>query len=218
MLIICFEGASAVGKTALSEYLRANFDAYVVPEVNLLFERKESEPRFWYLKKQIERWKLASCAVANHKIVILDGDPFQPIWYNWAYDFDFGEPLETITDFYKKKLAAGEIRFPDKYFILSVKTAELQKRKALDDSRTRKNFDRHLRFIEPQRAFFNFIKSINNDLVDFIENREIEESGKIVIDLISNQNASPNAYSSPALFDEVREWLKNNNAEKFKSY
>lgn len=100
MPIICLEGASAVGKTVLSTYLSENFGAFVIPEVNLLFEKKKTEQKFWYIDKQVERWKMANEAAKNHEIVVLDGDPFQPLWYNWAYNFDFGEPFEEIAENY----------------------------------------------------------------------------------------------------------------------
>jgi thymidylate kinase len=215
MPIICFEGASAVGKTALSKYLQDNLNAYVIPEVNLLFQRKPNEPKFWYFEKQVERWQLAAGASKNYEIVILDGDPFQPLWYNWAYNFDVLEPLESITDFYRGKLAAGRIAFPDKYFILSVKTDELKKRKINDTSRTRKNFVRHLRFIEPQRAFFSFIKSINNNLVEFIENEEIEKTVEKIISSIGDNFTCPNNLLSLELFDSIKNWLNKTEAEKF---
>ncbi len=167
MPIICFEGASSVGKTTLSKYLRENHNACVIAEVNFLFTRKKNEEKFWYFERQVERWKMAVSAAKSYKTVILDGDAFQPLWYNWAYDFDVSESLESVADFYREKLAAGEINFPDKYFILTLNKDKLQKRKANDALRTRKNFERHLQFIEPQRVFFSFIKSINNDLVEF---------------------------------------------------
>lgn len=215
MPIICFEGASAVGKTALSEYLRDNFDVCVIPEVNLLFQRTSEEPKFWYFERQAERWQLAASASKSYEIVILDGDPFQPVWYNWAYDFDFGNPFEEITDFYRKELAAGKIAFPDKYFILTVKLEELRKRKASDALRTRKNFDRHLRFIEPQTAYFNFIRSINKDLAEFIENKEIEKSAEKVINSIGDNFTRLNKPQFLALFDSIKNWLDNNKAESF---
>lgn len=213
MSIICFEGASAVGKTALSAYLRDNYSAFVIPEVNLLFEGKETEPKFWYFEKQIERWKMAVEAAKNHKIAILDGDPFQPLWYNWSYNFDFGEPLETIAGFYKEKLAAGEIDFPDRYFILTAESGELRNRKTNDALRTRKNFERHLRFIQPQIACFNFIKSISYDLVEFIENTEIEESAEKIIYSIGDDYSGE--FSSRELFGEIENWLKQHDAEEF---
>jgi thymidylate kinase len=215
MPIICFEGASAVGKTALSKYLQENYNAYVIPEVNLLFQRKPNEPKFWYFEKQVERWQLAAGASKNYEMVIFDGDPFQPLWYNWAYNFDVLESLELITDFYREKLAAGRIAFPDKYFILSVNTDELKKRKINDTSRTRKNFVRHLRFIEPQRAFFSFIKSINNNLVEFIENEEIEKTVEKIINSIGDNFTRPNNLLSLELFDSIKNWLNKTDAEKF---
>ena len=215
MPIICFEGASAVGKTALSEYLRENFNAFVIPEVNLLFQRTPDEPKFWYFERQAERWQLAASASKNYEIIILDGDPFQPLWYNWAYDFDFGEPFEEITDFYRRELAAGKIAFPDRYFILTVRPDELRKRKANDASRTRKNFDRHLRFIEPQTAYFNFIKSLNEDLAEFIENKEIEKSAERIINSIGDNFTRLNKSESLMLFDSIKNWLSENKAENF---
>lgn len=207
MPIICLEGASAVGKTTVSTYLHDNFDVYVVPEVNLLFERKPDEPKFWYFEKQVERWQIAVKATEKYEIVILDGDSFQPLWYNWSYDFDFGDPFEEITWFYRGKLAAGEIDFPDRYFILNIETDELRKRKKNDTSRTRKNFERHLRFIQPQIEYFSFIKSINKNLVEFIENTRVEKTSEKVINSI-REDFDHNRYSSLALFDEVENWLK----------
>ena len=215
MPIICFEGASGVGKTTLSKYLRDKLNAYVIPEVNLLFQRKPDEPKFWYFERQVERWKMAVRASKKHKTVILDGDAFQPLWYNWSYDFDVLESLKSLTDFYREKLAAGEIDFPDKYFILTVQTDELRKRKINDASRTRKNFDRHLRFIEPQKAYFNFVKSTNGDLVEFIENTEIEKTGEKIISSTGGNFSRSNKSSSLALFDSIRNWLNETEAEKF---
>jgi hypothetical protein len=171
--------------------------------------------KFWYFEKQVERWDLAVKASKNYEIVILDGDPFQPLWYNWSYDFDVLEPLKSITGFYREKFAAGKIGFPDKYFILTVETDELKKRKIKDASRTRKNFDRHLRFIEPQIAYFDFVKSINNDLVKFIANKEIEKTGAQVINSIHNSRSSK--HLSLELFDSIKNWLNNNDAEKITS-
>jgi len=213
MPIICFEGASAVGKTSLSKYLSENFNAYVIPEVNLLFQRTPDEPKFWYFEKQVERWELAVKATENYQIVILDGDPFQPLWYNWAYSFDVLQPLNSIAHFYREKLADGKIAFPDKYFILTVSNDDLRNRKINDTSRTRKNFERHLQFIKPQLAFFDFIKSINNDLVEFIENLEIEKTAAKVINSIPLKHS--NQDSSLALFDAAKIWLAKTQAANF---
>ena len=52
-----------------------------IPEVNVLFVRPSNPDPFWYYQRQIECYQIARSHAAE-KLVILDGDPFQPIWYN----------------------------------------------------------------------------------------------------------------------------------------
>lgn len=59
MAIICLEGASAVGKTTTSHEFARMKNTYIVPEVNLLFERPKSETNTWYLERQVDRWQIA---------------------------------------------------------------------------------------------------------------------------------------------------------------
>jgi hypothetical protein len=88
MPIICFEGASAVGKTTTADCFKTTGGAFVVPEVNLLFERPEDAPPEWYFERQVQRWQIAQEQSSFYRLVILDGDLFQPLWYSWAYNFD----------------------------------------------------------------------------------------------------------------------------------
>ncbi|HEX3522603.1 MAG TPA: hypothetical protein VHT52_11020, partial [Stellaceae bacterium] len=83
--IICLEGASAAGKTTLSRAIAARMGAAVIAEVWALFERPSPEPPLWYLERQVERWRFAVESAGKHGLSILDGDPFQPLWYGWAY-------------------------------------------------------------------------------------------------------------------------------------
>lgn len=59
MGIIAFEGASAVGKSSTCRELENNYGAFIIPEVNFLFERPKNEHRTWYFEKQVERWNIA---------------------------------------------------------------------------------------------------------------------------------------------------------------
>lgn len=81
MSIICFEGASAVGKTSTSKRLAAEQGAYVVEEVNKLFIKPQVEQRHkkWYLERQVDRWALAKKKESEHSLVILDGDPIHAL-------------------------------------------------------------------------------------------------------------------------------------------
>lgn len=79
MGIIAFEGASAVGKSTTCCELEKNYGAYIIPEVNSLFERPKNEHRTWYFEKQVERWNIAVQKSEQYELVILDGDIYQPL-------------------------------------------------------------------------------------------------------------------------------------------
>ncbi|MFF2878415.1 hypothetical protein ACFVR2_19050 [Gottfriedia sp. NPDC057991] len=52
-MIICLEGASAVGKTSTSLEIVKSTNTYVVPEVNLFFARPTGVSNTWYLERQV---------------------------------------------------------------------------------------------------------------------------------------------------------------------
>src|SRR5579872_5692238 len=104
MPILCFEGPSAVGKTATGAAFAARNSAYVVQEVNKLFPRPSPEPEKWYFERQVERWRIAKQQLNNHEFVILDGDPFQPFWYNWCYPSGGWKSVEWLSSFYRPEI------------------------------------------------------------------------------------------------------------------
>ena len=214
MTIVCLEGASGVGKSTVAARLAELTGAVIVPEVNLLFERKGNEPRSWYFERQAERWRIAAQnAGARAGIAVLDGDPFQPLWYNWAYGYDFGENAAVIHAFYARMLAKGKIDFPDRYFILSVSEEELRRRRERDETRTRKNFERHLRFIRPQRAYFEFLNSLETGWVDFVVNDDADATARKIDESIRPGRTGRQA--SNGLFEAITAWLSRHQAAEF---
>ena len=213
MAIVCLEGASGVGKSTVAARLSDLNGAAVVPEVNLLFKRPPDEPRFWYFERQADRWRMALEAAGSRQPAVLDGDPFQPLWYNWAYSYDLGEPAEQIHGFYARLLAEGKISFPDRYFLLSTGEEELRIRRERDAIRTRKNFERHLRFIRPQRAYFEFLASLDDGWVEFLENENAESAARRIAESISGLR--PDDRDQFGLLKAVRDWLSRHTAEEF---
>lgn len=126
-LTIILEGASGIGKTALCKKLQNNYNT--IPEVNQLFKRTDSSDDYWYLKKQIERFEIGN---KSGKTVIFDGDLFQPIWYNWIYNY----PKE----FYKENIKIQNIQFPDLYIVFYCSEEELRRRKNSDKTRIKAKF------------------------------------------------------------------------------
>lgn len=169
MPIICLEGASAVGKTTAAMFLENELGYVRVPEVNEMFERPRKESRNWYMEKQIERWGIARGLSKNGGIAVLDGDPLQPIWYNWVYN-DLGfQPIDEVIDFYRGAFDQDKMSFPDQYFLLFAPHEVLKERKLNDTVRKRNNFEIHSKFVHPQLDYFRHMNKIQPNMSSFIE-------------------------------------------------
>jgi thymidylate kinase len=202
--IICFEGASGIGKTTMSELLSK--DCNIVPEVNLLFKRTDNEPKYWYLEKQIERYELCQ---SSNRVSILDGDIFQPIWYNWVCDYpsEFLSKKETH-EFYATKLSEDKIRFPDLYIIFHIEEKELWIRKERDQTRRRRNFEKHLKIIKPLKEYYKFLAEETDIEMKFIEYKDIENTQKEVLSCI--KNCQKREIDGLKAFKQIEDWLGRN--------
>jgi hypothetical protein len=49
---------------------------------------------------------------AGHPHVVLDGDVFQPLWYNWTFPSVGFRPLDCLVAFYRPMVRAGWSGFP----------------------------------------------------------------------------------------------------------
>lgn len=213
MPVICFEGASAVGKTTTSNALNDDGDVFVVPEVNQLFGRSDDEPAEWYFERQIERWQIALAESKKHRLVVLDGDPFQPLWYNWAYDFVGWQNLDFMERFYESAMRSGLIAFPHRYFIFSASEAELRRRRASDATRQRRAFEIHLKMIEPMRRYFEAMQTLSPGQVLFLEAESIESNVEFIYKSISDIG-SYKRIKSEFLLSKMIKWLRENSANE----
>ena len=144
--------------------------------------------------------------------MLLDGDVFQPLWYNWSYNFSGWQNLDTLRDFYRKHLLDDSIRFPDAYVVLFSDETNLRKRKESDTTRTRGNFEKHLQFIEPTSRYFKEMNQLIPDYVRFVEAISIEDNVKSILEVASSISTSSQQSISLNLFDDMIEWLRNNKA------
>lgn len=211
MPVICFEGASAVGKTTTARAFRSRVGAFVVPEVHELYVRPKDEPAEWYFERQAERWRMAQEQSGSGQLVVLDGDPFQPLWYNWAYNFEKWQDLDFMERFYRPRVQNGTMRFPDLYVIFSASETELRERRELDASRRRRGFETHLRMIEPQRRYFSAMQAIAQHRVLFMEAIAIETNVELVRENVTALEEQ-NEPSSAMLLDRMMEWLRSHTA------
>ena len=200
--VVCLEGPSAVGKTTLCNFLSDVYGAYTVPEVNALFSRP-AKSRDWYLEKQVERWRLAQEKPRQHPFSVLDGDVFQPLWYNWSFDFRGLESLDALSNFYRAQIEARAVGFPDLYIILQADEKTLMDRREKDGTRQRRNFEKHLSFIEPQKRYFRAFEAFSPSSVCFLGGQ-----GNVQNVFGALSQASNHRYSVD-LFDALVRWLRN---------
>ena len=175
-MILCLEGASAAGKTTTCGALEERLGAAIIPEVNALFERRTPHPHDWYLERQAERYALARQSLGTHPMAVLDGDPFQPLWYNWSFGFKDLQSLDRLRDFFRPLVADGALGFPDRYFLLVADEVELRRRKDADLSRSRRNFDLHLRLVKTQRRYFSVMAMLAPHLVGVIAADSVQDN------------------------------------------
>ncbi len=205
-MIICLEGPSAAGKTATCQALMEQGNADTIPEVNALFPRPANEAPEWYLECQTARWEIAQRQSRLGKVALLDGDPFQPLWYNWAYDFHHCQSLDVLCAFFRPRIAAGLMGFPDRYVYLLADEAELRRRKEADKTRTRRNFETHLRLIKAQSRYFEEMVRLVPGKVQRIEAESIEMNVKRVQECLTPSDLGISDLLS--LFDHLTEWLR----------
>ena len=203
--IICLEGASAAGKTTLSHAIAARTGAAVIAEVWALFGRPSPEPPLWYLEKQVERWRFALKSAEKHGLAILDGDPFQPLWYGWAYGFIEPHTLNTVTSFYRDAIAAGSLAFPDRYILLAVGEPELMARRQGDASRSRRNFAKHVSLLRHQPHYFATMNTISPELAYVLDAvAPVTTLAEIVISVIRSERR---AVDPLRLLEYLADWL-----------
>ncbi|MBE7104444.1 AAA family ATPase [Bacillus cereus] len=213
MGIIAFEGASAVGKSTTCRELEKNYGAVIIPEVNFLFERPRNEHRTWYFEKQVERWNMAVQKSQQYEIVILDGDIYQPLSYNWCFHFDiFNQPLSLIESFYKEKMINEEIGFPDQYFYLYTNDEELRKRKESDETKKRRNFEKHLHIAKPFQRYYENLNSLTEGYCKLIEAQSIRNNELEIVNSLKDLKVDEERRFDVSRLDAITKWLKENRA------
>lgn len=157
--IVCLEGPSAAGKSSLAAALAREAGAAVVPELDAAGAPPVAESAPWFVDRHAARWRRARALAAAAPLVVLDGDPFKGLWYNPAFAEAGWPGVDVLGPLYRAHLAGGTLAFPDLYVVLVATDAQLRARRAGDPTRTRRNFEAHLRLVEPQRRYFDELRA-----------------------------------------------------------
>ena len=148
-----------MGKTTLAAALARETGAAVVPEPDAAGAPPIPESAAWFLERHAAQWQRARALTATAPLVVIDGDPFKGLWFNWVYAEAGWPGVDVLEPLYRAHLARGTLACPDLYVVLGATEAQLRERRAGDLTRTRRNFDRHLRLVAPQQRYFTALKA-----------------------------------------------------------
>jgi len=205
-LIVALEGALATGKSTIAAYAEDKYGGFCIEEVKEIFDRPKSEPQNWYYERQLDRLLGAKTAELEHDLVMLSGDPYQPVWFNWMFpDWGF-EPWQVVLRFFSERQDLGLI--PDFFGFTHVEEDERYKR--LIARELARGHDRelaeakHARY-QPMtaviRAYFESLESTFPGFVVMLETSDLEQSTKEI------RSHRPNTPDSHQLFSFMEDWF-----------
>lgn len=185
-MIVAFDGAPGVGKSTTAAAL-ADLGAFVVPEVNLLFARPTPEPTDWYLDRQNARWEMAALQARPGRLAILDGDPFQPLWFGWVFRDGPWVEWRDALQFYRQRILDGRLAFPDRYVFFTLPEPVRRQRllareraRGFGEERAQQKAERYAPLAEPQQRYFDALATRFPDWVVTLEPTSLEQSTAII--------------------------------------
>jgi|RhiMetdeSRZDD1v2_1073273.scaffolds.fasta_scaffold271844_2 thymidylate kinase len=209
--MVCLEGPSAVGKTTLAEALARECGAAVIPELDGSEMPASTESAAWFMDRQATLWQQARVRASNSSFVVLDGDPFKELWYNWVFSVDGWPGLEIVAPLYRSHLERGTIAVPDLYVVLTATEAQLRQRKANDSGRRRRRFEKHLRLIEAQRRYFSALQEVAPGRVVIVDTTIQSVLVGLVLEAMRGLPSDP--ADSARLFEHMVQWVGSSRPE-----
>ena len=121
-----------------------------------------------------------------------------------VYIIDFSRNLQ----FYRSHIEDGSMGFSDAYFVLYSNEADLRERKESDPTRERREFEKHLNLIEPQKRLFTALNDVVPGYANLIEAKTVDDNVKSIIQF--NKSLPKVERHSVELFDFMVMWMKQN--------
>lgn len=147
-MIIVVEGPSGAGKTT---WTRTHGGAHALledlPDNTAVPTDEEAAARFW-VDRNVARWERVLDREQRDGLVVVDTDPFK-LHYTWSlYQEGIASrrQWELERETAREAFAAERYGIADLAFVSDVDAATLRNRRDADATRTRANFERHVRF------------------------------------------------------------------------
>ena len=197
-MIIVVECPSGAGKTT---WCRTHGGAYALLEELPDHATVPAEPlaaaRFW-VERNVARWREVQEREARDGLVVVDTDPFKLhyVWSLWRAGQATKIEWELQRDAARDAFAEGRYALADVFLVADLDDATLRARRDADPSRTRRNFEGHVRLRDSLLRWYGAIERIEPGRVLF----GLPEDG-ITPSLTAKGKRARR--SGPELFDEL---------------
>ncbi len=163
-MLIVVEGISASGKTTWSCTHASGFTvSEAAPHTNMPDARLSpaAAGRFW-VEQGEGRWR-AACAIERwHGVAVCDTDPIK-LHYSWSL-WQIGVAAEGIWAAQhlvtRESIAQGRIGFADVYLVNLIDPQHARRQRDADKTRTRRNFELHVRLSEPLTTWYRALETV----------------------------------------------------------
>jgi thymidylate kinase len=203
--IICLEGLTAVGKTTLAAELARTAGAAVVPELDASGAPPVPESAAWFVDRHAEQWRRARALAERAPLVVVDCDPFKGLWYNQVFADQGWPDVRAQAPLYRAHVTRGTLAFPDLYVVLVATEAQLRARRAGDATRSRRNFEAHLRLTVPHRHYYQTLRAADPARVLLLDTTDRDTLAGTVLAAVERLPAVPP--DSARLFEHMVRWV-----------
>ena len=197
-----------MGKTTLAAALARDAEAVVIGELDARAAPPVSESAEWFVNRTVERWTQAREAAGDAPIVVLDGDVFKGLWYNPVFAEEGWPGIGILAPLYRREIERGRLGFPNHYVALDASVDVLRARRAGDPTRSRRNFEKHLRLVEPLRAYFDALGRADPGRVLVVDTVAHAAAALQIVSRIAHPMAD--GVSELDLFDRMVDWAMAN--------
>jgi hypothetical protein len=197
-VIIVVEGPSGAGKTTWCRtHAGANALLEALPDHATVPTEPQAAARFW-VERNVARWTEVLAREARDGLVVVDTDPFK-LHFVWTL-FRTGQVSDVEwtmqRDAARDAFASGRYALADVFLVSDVDLDTLRARREGDPSRTRRNFERHVRLRDTLLRWYGAIDRLEPGRVVFGL-----PAGGIAPELIAKGKRERR--SGPDLFDQL---------------
>jgi hypothetical protein len=196
-VIVVVEGISAAGKSTWSR----NYSRHIVPETGRLsnIPDRNVDPiraaHFW-AGLNAARWSAALHQESSSGLAVCDTDPLKLhyIWTLWQIGEAPEEHWKRELDAARKLIREKRIGFADLYLVKKIDPEIARRQRDADSTRTRGNFELHIRLQEPLMRWYEAFRAVLPQPVLF----ELP-----VTDAMPTSSVSSTFRYAPELFEEI---------------